>query len=184
MRFLQTLLSVCPIAVVCGGCATFPTHSYFEASRYSIITECYEGPPLEFVIDEDSRNSNFFKLSSGVATNWRLNRFAIGKAFDQYLFQAAALLGNDLEKKLTIVKSKLVQVTLRYSFSQDQMARLLAKDTLQAISFIDTVSLLFYETNWEPSIDWVDLTIIVETTYPVSPEPKRDKLHREVKHYL
>lgn len=140
---VEKLFTVFLTSFITAACATFPTHSAFDLSRYSIITACYEGPPLQFVLDEHSRQWKFFQQPSGIVTNWRFNRFNIGKAFERYLFQVGAFMNDDVTTEPVTIRVKLVDVSLRYTFSFHQMVRLLARDAVQAVTYVDTVSLFF-----------------------------------------
>lgn len=136
-----------------SGC-TYPTkiNDRLSYAMEKQFAEQYQTtPPINFEIDKATKEFEFTDTSSGFIGAAAFRKFPIGWTFSAYLEQA---------EKSALRSNKEVPTTVGVHLSDCRLK--------------------YTNSGFGTGVDWVNISLLIDTTFPGDSAPRKISLHREV----
>jgi hypothetical protein len=152
LRFAFLVTLIVP-ACLASGC-TYPTkiNDRLSYAMEKQFVEKYQAtPPISFEIDKATKGFEFTGTASGFIGAAAYRKFPIGWTFAAYLDQA---------EKAALRSDKGVPIIVGVHLSDCQLK--------------------YSNSGFGTGVDWVNISLMIDTTFPGESAPRKLSLHREV----
>lgn len=152
VRFVFSVILIVS-ACLASGC-TYSIHindRLSYATEKQLVTQYQATPPISFKIDKATKEFEFTDTASGFVGGGAFLKFPIGWTFSAYLEQV---------EKSALRSDKGVPVTVGVHLSDCQMK--------------------FTYSGFLTGVDWVNISLLIDTTFPGDSVPRKLFLHREI----
>ena len=151
-RFVFSVILIVS-ACLASGCR-FPTKindRLSYATEKQFVVQYQATPPISFEIDKATKEFEFTDTASGFVGGGAYRQFPIGWTLSAYLEQA---------EKAALRSDKGVPITVGVHLSDCQLK--------------------YTNSGFGTGVDWVSISLMIDTTFPGDSAPRKLSLHREV----